>query len=110
MFESTPTDTIPEAGTAPGGYTIELHVAGDNSMTVSVEREGAGVPESVDFGAMGATPEAPEAPAGTPVKGLKGAIDAIIGIVQRGGEMDDTQGDADFAAGFEEPGGLRKFG
>lgn len=102
MFESTPTDTIPEAGTAPGGYTIELHVAGDNSMTVSVEREGAGA-EMAEAGAMGEA-------SGTPVKGLKGAIDMIIGIVQRGGQMDDTQGDAEFAEGFEEPGGLRKFG
>lgn len=78
-------DAAPEA--APdGGYTVCLTVTPDGAMTVSVEP---------------AAQEAAEAsePAGTPVKGLQEAMSMIMDIVKNNGEM-QSNGDADFAAGF----------
>ena len=72
------------------GYTVELEVAGDGTMTVSVESAGQ---ESAESGGEDA--------AGTPVKSIKEALALILEIVKAGGQMPDTQGaEADFNAGY----------
>ena len=75
-----------------GGYTVELHVAADGSMTLDVETDSQEEGEGGAAGAEGAEPS------GQPVKSLREAMALIMDIVKNGGQM-QASGDADFEAG-----------
>lgn len=91
-----PTMTPPAAPAEQGasGYTIKIVVAADQTMSVGVEPGGE--------------------PAGNPVDGLKGAVSAVIGIIENDGNANaDAEGSDDFSEGFggeqlDDP--MRKFG
>jgi len=74
------------------GYTIEIKVAGDGSMTYSVE---PGSEEAEEEGGEGAEPS------GTPVKSLADLIAKIKETIQNGGASPETS-DAQFKAGLSE--------
>jgi len=85
------------------GFSVELYVGADGSMSVNVE---SGEEEAQQHGG--------EMPTGTPVASLEEAITKIIEIVKNGGQMPDTAGEqAEFDAGYEPEamnGAQKRFG
>lgn len=75
---------------AEGGYTIEIAVSGDDSMTVSVESAGQ---EGAESGMA-------EASEGVPAKSIKDALTMALAIYKSNGQM--PQGESDQDASFNE--------
>ena len=81
------------------GYTIEIKVSGDGSITVSSEsaNEEAGE-ESAEGG------EAAEAPEGTPVKSIKEALTLVLDIYRNDGQASQgASADDQMNEGFGTP-------
>jgi hypothetical protein len=87
------------AEAATEGFSVELYVAADGSMSVNVE---SGAEEAEQHGG--------EMPTGTPVKSLKEAVEMIIQVVKNGGKMDTPEDEAAFSEGFGGKGAPARFG
>jgi hypothetical protein len=95
-----PTET-PEQD-APAGYCIEVHVAADGSIKVSVEPEAEEASEEGAQAAGGAAGDAGAEDADAqPVANIREAIKLVMEIYKSQGELPDTSGDqAQMTAGY----------
>jgi hypothetical protein len=90
------TDPAADAQEDAGGYTIEIEVASNGSITVSVETD------SQEEGEAGQSPEAAPEDAGKSVPNIREAIKVVMDIYNNAGQQSDTNAaDDQMSAGYK---------